>query len=219
MWYQVQEFGADLLNITNQHPDGVHFIGYSQGALIGRAILQTFPNHNVKNYISLSGPQAGQYGTAFLHIIFPGMALKTAYELFYSRVGQHTSVGNYWNDPYHTKLYFDYCQFLPFINNEILSNRSDEFKIGLLNLDNLILIGGPDDNVITPWQSSQFGYFNSNESVIDYTKRDIYTKDLIGLKTLDKAKKLAVVTVPGINHFMWHLNISIVDNYLLQYLD
>jgi palmitoyl-protein thioesterase len=153
MWYQTQEIGKDLLNITKQHPDGIHVLGYSQGALLARTILQTFPEHNVHNFISLSGPQAGQYGTNFLHLIFPDLALKSAFELFYSRVGQHTSVGNYWNDPYHQSLYMEYSQYLPFVNNEIKSNSSSSFKGGIVKLNQMILIGGPDDNVITPWES------------------------------------------------------------------
>lgn len=63
MWYQVQQFGYDLLNITKKYPEGINFLGYSQGALIARVILQAFPQHNVHNFISLSGPQAGQYGS------------------------------------------------------------------------------------------------------------------------------------------------------------
>ncbi|KAK9701745.1 WD40 region of Ge1, enhancer of mRNA-decapping protein [Popillia japonica] len=199
MWYQVEQIGNDLVNISNKHPDGIHLLGYSQGALIARVIVQAFPTLNVCNLISLSGPQAGQYGTAFLHIIFPNLALKTAYELFYSYVGQHTSVGNYWNDPYHQDLYYKYSHFLPYTNNALLSNRSVEFKSGIVKLNKFVLIGGPDDNVITPWQSSHFGYYNENVTVIDMKDRDIYTKDLIGLKTLDEAKKLDLITVPGKN--------------------
>ncbi|KAF2896367.1 hypothetical protein ILUMI_09806 [Ignelater luminosus] len=219
MWYQVQQLGNDLINITEKHPEGINLLGYSQGGLVARAILQAFPNHNVHNFISLSSPQAGQYGTDFLHIIFPNLALKTAYELFYSRVGQHTSVGNYWNDPHHQYLYYNYSEFLPFINNEIASNKSEEFKVGLMKLNKMILIGGPDDNVITPWQSSQFGYYNRNESVINVMHRDIYVEDKIGLKTLDKQHKLILITVPGVDHFMWHMNVSIVDKFVLPYLD
>lgn len=86
MWYQVQQLGNDLMNITKKHPEGINFlgkdiilnkkssfitpfIGYSQGALIARAILQAFPDHNVHNFISLSGPQAGQYGSKFYFFI------------------------------------------------------------------------------------------------------------------------------------------------------
>ncbi|KAF5295035.1 hypothetical protein FQR65_LT10588 [Abscondita terminalis] len=219
MWYQVDQIGADVRNISDKHPEGVHFIGYSQGGLIARAILQAFPEHNVHNFISLSSPQAGQYGTDFLHIIFPNLALKTAFELFYSRVGQHTSVGNYWNDPYHQVLYYSYSEFLPYINNEILSNKSESFKKGILKLNKLVLIGGPDDNVITPWESSQFGYFDDNATVTNLFNRDIYMKDTIGLKTLNEKGKLKIVTVSGVDHFKWHTNVSVIDNYILPYLD
>lgn len=49
--------------------------------------------------------------------------------------------------------------------------------------------------------------------------RDIYKEDRIGLKTLHEKGRLKIVTVPGINHFMWHINISVCDNYILPYLD
>ncbi|CAH1109160.1 unnamed protein product [Psylliodes chrysocephalus] len=62
MWYQVQQISQYISNITIKHPEGVHFVGYSQGALLGRTILQANPNHRILRYISLSGPQAGQYG-------------------------------------------------------------------------------------------------------------------------------------------------------------
>lgn len=96
----------------------------------------------------------------FLHIFFPGLALKTAFELFYSRVGQHTSVGNYWKDPYHQPLYLNYSEYLPYVNNEIESSKSADFKSSLAKLNMMVLIGGPDDNVITPWQSRYYYFFN-----------------------------------------------------------
>lgn len=56
-------------------------------------------------------------------------------------MGQHTSVGNYWNDPHHQTLYYNYSQFLPYVNNEIQSTRSKDFKLGLTKLNKMILIG------------------------------------------------------------------------------
>ncbi|KAG8042381.1 hypothetical protein G9C98_005015 [Cotesia typhae] len=219
MWHQVEEIGEDLMAISAAFPEGINLLGYSQGGLLARAILQRFPQHNVRTFISLSSPQAGQYGTKFLHLFFPDLVCETAYELFYSKVGQHTSVGNYWNDPYHQELYFKYSKFLPFVNNEEQSVNTTDYKLGLTKLKKLVLIGGPDDGVITPWQSSQFGFYQFNETVVEMRDREIYRTDAIGLKTLDKAKKLNIHTVPGIPHDQWHKNMTLVDLYILPYLD
>lgn len=220
MWRQVEEIGEDVLSIGAAFPEGIHLIGYSQGGLLARAILQRFPNHNVRNFISLSSPQAGQYGTRFLHLFFPNLTCETAYELFYSKLGQHTSVGNYWNDPYHQKLYYKYSKFLPYVNNEKNATiKPINFKRGLTKLKRMILVGGPEDGVITPWQSSHFAYYDANGTVIDMRDRDIYKDDLIGLKTLEDSGRLILTTVPNVAHYEWHRNVSIVDDYLLPYLD
>ncbi|XP_028178708.1 lysosomal thioesterase PPT2 homolog [Ostrinia nubilalis] len=219
MWHQVLEIGLDVANISSRHPEGINLIGYSQGGLIARGIVQTFSNVSVDTFISLSSPQAGQYGAGFLHLVFPGLVKDTVWELFYSRVGQHTSVGNYWNDPYHQELYETYSVFLPYINNHIKSAKTDDFKNNLLRLKRLVLIGGPDDNVITPWQSSQFGYYDANETVIEMRGQDIYKEDRIGLRALDASGRLHIVTTPGVNHFSWHMNVTVVDDCLLPYLD
>ncbi|CAB0039029.1 unnamed protein product [Trichogramma brassicae] len=150
---------------------------------------------------------------ALLSIFTPDISgsvvCSTAVKLFYSSVDQHTSVGNYWNDPHHQKLYYKYSQFLPFVNNEKITTNTSTFKEGLTKLQRMVLIGGPDNGIITPWQSSQFGYYNVNETVGEMRDRDEYQNDLIGLKTLDKNKKLILHTVPGIPHFMWRKNMSI----------
>lgn len=86
-------------------------------------------------------------------MIFPDLAAKTAYELFYSKVGQHTSVGNYWNDPHKQDMYLKFSVFLPYINNEIISGNSTDFNAALTSLDKFILIGGPNDGMIIPLQS------------------------------------------------------------------
>ncbi|XP_066581400.1 lysosomal thioesterase PPT2 homolog isoform X2 [Prorops nasuta] len=219
MWKQVEEIGADIISIGAAFPEGINLIGYSQGGLLARAILERFPEHNVRNFISLSSPQAGQYGTQFLRLFFPNLTCKTAYELFYSTLGQHTSVGNYWNDPHHQDLYYKYSKFLPYINKERNLRNGTILKSGLTKLNRMVLIGGPDDGVITPWESSQFGYYDTNETVVEMRNRDIYINDQIGLQALDKLGRLKLITVPGVQHFGWHQNISIIDNFLLPYLD
>ncbi|KAL9874434.1 palmitoyl-protein thioesterase 2 isoform 3-T3 [Glossina fuscipes fuscipes] len=176
------------------------------------------PNHNVKVFISLSSPQAGQYGTNFLHLIFPDLAARTVYELFYSKVGQLTSVANYWNDPRKQDLYRRYSVFLPYINNEIQTSNSSIFRTALTRLDKMVLIGGPDDGVITPWQSSHFGFFNGSLDVIPFNEREIFTSDTIGLKTLADHGKLVIVVKPFVHHLSWHRNRNVIREVILPHL-
>lgn len=218
-WHQVFEFNHDLQKVCKKHPDGVILLGYSQGGLLARAVLQVYPNHCVKKFISLSSPQAGQYGTDFLHLIFPSLVAKTAYQMFYTYVGQHTSVGNYWNDPHHQDLFEQFSIFLPYVNNDLPSTNSTQFRESILQLEELVLIGGPNDGVITPWESSHFGYYNGSDDVIPCRERKIYLEDRIGLRTLDKDGRLKLITVPGVKHYEWHLNIDVVDEVVLPHLD
>ena len=73
------------------------------------------------------------------------------------------------------------------------------------SIKNVVLIGGPDDGVITPWQSSQFGVYDDNEkTVLPMEKQKWYQNDAFGLKTLNKEGRLHVHTVPNITHTHWH---------------
>jgi palmitoyl-protein thioesterase len=147
------------------------------------------------------------------------LVAKTAYELFYSRVGQHTSVGNYWNDPHEQDLYKKFSIFLPYVNNELPSENSTQFRNSLLKLDKMVLIGGPDDSVITPWESAHFAFYNEQGDVVPLQQRQIYKDDTIGLQTLDKLGKLHLISFPNVHHYAWHLNVSVIDQALLPHLD
>ena len=62
MWKQVEAFGYVVRQISLANPEGIHIIGYSQGGLISRGIIESIPGLNVKTFVSLSSPQGGQYG-------------------------------------------------------------------------------------------------------------------------------------------------------------
>ncbi|OWK49452.1 Lysosomal thioesterase PPT2, partial [Lonchura striata] len=133
---------------------GVHLLGYSQGGLICRALLATTPDHNVQSFISLAAPQMGQYGdTDYLKWLFPRHMKSNLYRLCYTPLGQGVSICNYWNDPHHRELYLNSSDFLALLNDERLHPNASDWKRNLLRIQRLVLIGGPDDGVITPWQS------------------------------------------------------------------
>ncbi|KAM7249151.1 hypothetical protein ACFE04_021576 [Oxalis oulophora] len=216
--HQAKVLGTDLLQVSALHPEGFHVIGYSQGGLLARAMLELYPYHNVHTFISLSSPQAGQYGTRLLRMFFPTLVKEEAYKFLYSKVGQYISVGNFWNDPHHRSLYLKYNKFLPVINNEAFNSSSDR-KSGIAKLKKLVLIGGPDDEIIEPWQSSHFAFYNENETVIPLQQRTIYEQDTLGLKKLDEKGRLHMFSVSGVHHHFWHRNETVLKNYILPWLN
>lgn len=48
-----------------------------------------------------------------------------------------------------------------------------EYRNNFLRLQKLVLIGGPDDGVITPWQSAHVGAYNTNETVLPFEKQPV----------------------------------------------
>jgi len=152
-------------------------------------------------------------------MIFPTKIKDNVWKLFYSKAGQGISIGNYWRDPHHVQLFRNHSTFLAKIDNIMGTPNATDFKENFVQLQKLVLIGGPDDGIICPWQSSQFGFYNKNETVVDMRDRVEYRRDLFGLKTLDKDRKIVRITVPGVQHLQWHRNLSVIDNYILPNLD
>ncbi|XP_060847332.1 uncharacterized protein LOC132926925 [Rhopalosiphum padi] len=325
LWRQTKKLADDLLKICSLHPEGVHVIGYSQGGLIARGMIEEYgTEHNVRTFVSLSSPQGGQYGAECFTKMFPALTARTAYELFYTRLGQRAlSVANYWYDPRHRDLYLKYSAYLAVIDN-VKQQKSSDFnlqqyndndmkammvntstavtgsttnvaktdddspkmveariataiaavsaatvkiaeshndnnidannvttdvntimavvlahdndyaenssssnpntkKLGLTRLQRLVLIGGPDDGVISPWQSSQFAVLDSSGKLISMRERrqdDIYSdNDPIGLHQLDMTDRLVEYTVPGVNHHEWHHNEKVLRECIIGWLD
>ncbi|CAL8288737.1 unnamed protein product [Merluccius merluccius] len=219
LWQQVQGFSIALTPIMTRSPAGVHLLCFSQGGLICRALLHTLPHHNVQSFISLSSPQAGQYGdTRFLQWLFPKFMKRNIFHICYNRLGQRVSICDYWNDPHHRERYIVSSSFLALINAERPHASAPGWKENFLRIRKLVLIGGPDDDVITPWQSSHFGFYDGQENIIDMRKQDYYKEDGFGLKTLDSRGGVVLCQRSGVKHTAWHSNYSVFTGCIAPWL-
>ncbi|XP_071802157.1 lysosomal thioesterase PPT2-A-like isoform X1 [Asterias amurensis] len=217
LWKQVPKFAAAMRPIMQQAQDGVILICYSQGGIICRGILETMSDHNVHTFIALSSPQMGQYGDTS-YIPFLPKLKADVYKFCYHALGQHVSICNYWNDPHHQSLYQKGNDYLPVLNNETLSTNSQEWKANFLRLKQMVMIGGPNDGVITPWQSSHFGFYDNNENIVEMRDQEIYKYDSFGLRTLDKRNALKTYNVSGVMHTNWHRNQTVFDSCIEPWL-
>ena len=92
------------------------------------------------------------------------------------------SVANYWRDPQKSYLYRKYSSVLAPLNNETFYNTgmSWKWRENFLRIKKLVLIGGPQDGVITPWQSALMGFYDSNLRALNMEKLDVsllFSKD------------------------------------------
>ncbi|XP_017345730.1 lysosomal thioesterase PPT2-A-like [Ictalurus punctatus] len=207
LWEQVNGFRKVIGPIMENAKDGIHLICFSQGGLVCRGIIATLPKHNIHSLIFLSSPLAGQYGvTSYLRHTFPSCIKQLVYQLCYNYFGQKISICNFWNDPHQRKRYLKYNKYLALLNGEINYPYQKEWREHFLDIKKLVLIGGPDDGVITPWQSSHFGFYNSNETVVEMKQQDWYQNDVFGLKTLDSRGDLVQCIFSYVKHVFWHSN-------------
>ncbi|XP_075915972.1 lysosomal thioesterase PPT2-like [Petromyzon marinus] len=203
LWRQLRSFWREMERVNSSH--GLTIICVSQGAMVCRAILSMVHHHRVHTFISLGGPLMGVYGGEPLWVqsAFPWL-LSVISALCYWRLGQEVSVCNYWHDPTQQQRYLQKNLFLPIINNETPHRMAHVFKRNFVQLRRLVLVGGSGDGELRPWQTSLFGFFDSNAStVIDMVNQPVYVQDLFGLRTLDRRGGLVTCSVPGVVHKAW----------------
>lgn len=200
MDWQLSQLAAQL-RADVRLAGGFNLIGYSQGSLLARGFVQRYNEPRVHTLISWVGPQAGQYGCPDWEANWPDLAASTVMYLnqltsamWYSEPLQATmSFSNYWRDPLRLDLYRERSTFLADINNEVAHRPPNRtYARRLASLANFVLVASAADTIIVPRESSWFGFYapNSTTDIEPLRKSSLYTKDLIGLRALDRAGKL-----------------------------
>ena len=129
----------------------------------------------------------------------------------YNPLGQLISVCNYWKDPKHQILYKLTDHFLPELDNQVKHDSSEQYKENFEQLRGLKLIGGPDDNVVSPWQSSQFGFYDKDLDVVLMKHQEYFKENWFGLKTLSDEGRISKCTVLGVHHLKFAVNEEVYE--------
>ncbi|CAB1321119.1 unnamed protein product [Coregonus sp. 'balchen'] len=196
LWKQVEGFKAAIYPVMQNAADGVHFICYSQGLIAGQyggkrsleAINLIFVLNSQHHY------------TDYLKYLFPQFMKSNLFHFCYTSVGQRISICNFWKDPHHMDMYVNGSDYLALLNSERPNPNST------------------DDGVITPWQSSQFGFYNDNETVVEIKDQDLYLRDVFGLKTLNARGDLFLCSMAGVEHINWHSNYTVFNTCIEKWL-
>jgi palmitoyl-protein thioesterase len=76
------------------------------------------------------------------------------------------------------------------------------------------------DGVIMPWESSMFGFYqtNSSSTIIPMDQQDVYVYDTFGLQTLDLRGGVIVEEEPNVPHNEWLTDETLFVNDILPWL-
>lgn len=184
---QVDAFAAVVRGDPNL-VNGFDAVGLSQGGVIVRGYIEQYNNPPVFNFVSICGIQGGEYDCPLELQIIPFVCdiFKSDPYRFLFNGSIPLSFSDYWVQVANRSEYLSQNTFLPYVNNEVMSNNSAVYKQRFSSLTQLALIAALQDTVVYPWQAEQFGGYvwGSNNVVFNYTQSPQYTQDLIGFRTL-----------------------------------
>ena len=172
---------------------GFSMVGHSQGGLVTRCALERYPL-KVYNYVSLAGPNAGQYGVPSFNAMCPDAQCPWLVELFDlvltggwtdPLVQDHLSFASYWKDPLDYPAYLKYSTFLPDLNNE-RPEKNATYRERVLAVNTMMLVHSTTDIIIIPRTSPWFWFYaeDSISGIVPVQQTAQWTEDWLGLRAL-----------------------------------
>jgi palmitoyl-protein thioesterase len=123
------------------------------------------------------------------------------------------------NDPFHHSEFMSGSMFLP----KYTFIASDYYKANFLRLKKAIFLGSRDDEVIEPYQSALFSFWNFTSTqddfkLVEMKDQRMFTMDYFGLKTMHDSGRLNVKEHPGVGHVDWLSREDLFLTYMQEYL-
>ena len=210
MAHQIKDILPRVKTIAAQY-DKVIAVGFSQGGLVWRGMIEEWDDHNVDAFISIASPQHGIYGNPPMsdRIIpfFDRWSRTTIYKYIFTTFAQGFSILNYYMDLTHYDQYLESVPFFTTLNNEVgEAAEKERKKKNFTALNKLVLIGGKNEDIIDPWQSTLFGFYTDkgfHGEVVPMEQTRLYLDDLFGLKTLHERGAVLRCRYDGLTHLQF----------------
>lgn len=225
IWDQVEATCKELSSIPEltESPNGINFVGFSQGGLFIRALIATCPALVPKNVVTYGTPNAGishvpncegKLGNSIYCRLATSLLTRGAYlDLVQRRVVPAQYFRKYDNP----QEYMTKSLFLPFIDGEVDSSDREFFKNQMLQIQKYAMIQFNDDKVINPKESAHFGVYDENHVVVSLKDRPWYINDTMGFRTLDERGSLFFLDQDG-DHMRIDMDLlvqNIIPNFLV----
>lgn len=215
---QVDYVCNQLANIT-ELSKGFGAIGFSQGGLFLRAIVERCPNVTVSTLITFGSPHMGVLELPLCPNSNDWICKRRNAFLknqVWNKQVQNTIVpAQYFRDPAQFDNYLKYSNFLADLNNERALNISADARERFQNLKKLVLIKFSEDTTLVPKESAFFEELDPDTgAIISFDQTQLYNEDLVGLKSLNLDKRIDFYTVSDVHmRFLKEFFRQIVETY------
>jgi len=194
------DYACESIKSVPQLAKGFNMVGFSQGGLFSRALVQRCPEAKVKSLVSIGGPQNGVYGFPSCPPDGPREICEYVQKLlnigaYRPNIQSHIVQAQYWHDAIDEQLYVDKNIFLPALN--MLGSVAPEEVERLNQVENFVLVKFNNDTVVIPKESEHFGFYNDDQSKVISPCQDLPIWNNLGLKTLNDGGKLIFLSTDG----------------------
>ncbi|CAI2374488.1 unnamed protein product [Moneuplotes crassus] len=182
-------------------------VGNSQGGLIARYVVEKCQNlkGRVRNMATFGAPHfgVGKFPRCFKGIICDVLNYVVDFGVYWKMIQNHVGPAGYFRDAHHLDYYKDHSTFLPSINNE--REFDQEAYERMAGLNKVFLGMFSKDGMIYPPSSAWFNELRPDGSILSFNETELYTKDLLGLKTLYEEGRIVFHEFDG-DHLQFSLD-------------
>ena len=176
---------------------GFTLIGFSQGGLIARAVLQKCDiGKYINKLITFGAPHSG---VAIIPFTSPAsfMNWSVLKLCFYQLIKNHVGPCGYIRSSRYYDSYKNAHNLIAEINNEFQDNA--QYRERIQNLDMLVAVQFLQDQMVQPRNTSVFGYYKDTkyDGLVDMEETELYQQDRIGVKGLQESGKLFRCDIDG----------------------
>ncbi|KAJ3272932.1 hypothetical protein HDV01_005129 [Terramyces sp. JEL0728] len=213
------EYVCQDLKSKPELASGFNAIGFSQGGLFLRGLVQKCDSIRIVNLMTFGSPHAGVADIPNCEEESANCSLMRSIVkagAYWSWIQSSVVQAQYYKDWKNLETYLESNIFLPDLNQE-LPDVDNKYSDRLKSLKRLILIKFDQDRMIVPKETAWFGFYDNEGKVVDLKNQEWYKANKLGLKDMDNQGKIAFVTLPGEHMKITHEDLKkLIEEYFIS---
>lgn len=178
---------------------GFDAIGFSQGGLFMRALVERCSNLSVHNLITFGSPHMGIMEISICNDTDWFCRRRNEYlkkQIWHENIQRSIIPAQYFRDPYNYDQYLLHSHFLLDINNEGIDGGNITYIHQMEALNALVMVDFLDDSIVIPKESAHFREVDTlTGKVKPFEDSIIYKNDLVGLQALHERGAIKFLSI------------------------